>query len=170
MWFAGGEPRDEAEHAFLATWRARAGMWAVADLQPSHTSVTTAIDPLLVSVDRIAGLPEDQSLQVGFWQTDPYGPALEGEWGDRYLLDNHVYGRDGLTVLGLRASPEQFANWTASWLEAQLMRPVDWLQWLNSRGTVVATRWRLVGSDFVLKSQGRPGLRRRPPDRVERVR
>ena len=169
VWFSDAEPRNDAEAGYLATLRELVSGWDVAGLRPEHTSVLTVLTPLHLTVE-LAGLPGDITLQVGYWQTDPYGPGLEGEWGDDHLLDSHVNGVDGLAVQGLAASPDQFATWTAEWLLAQLRRPVERLEWLGCDGAVVATRWRLPDTGHVLKRQGRPFVSRRPPDRALQVR
>jgi hypothetical protein len=169
-WFADGVPRNDAEARYLATLQSLAATWDVSGLRPEHTSVLTVMLPLHLMVE-LAGLPNDVTLQVGYWLEAPYGPGLEGEWGDRHLLDNHVDGPDALTVRGLSASPEQFATWTADWLLAQLQRPVERLDWLGRDGAVTS-QWRLADTGLSLTWQGaRPWRRtRRPPDAVQRVR
>ncbi len=174
LWFSGDEPRDDREHAFLDTVRDEARTWQVPGLRPEDTAAGAFILPLHLSVD-IPGLPGAvANLQVGYWPPDrgPYGHALEGEWGDKYHLDSHVYGRDGLTVFGLSASPAQFGHWAATWLHDQLMRPIERREWLDEAGKVAATRYVLADTDFVLRQTGFSIVRRfrRPPDRVERVR
>jgi len=173
LWFTGAEPRDNRERVLLATVRQEAYGWRVPGLQPQDTAVGVFIVPLHLSVD-IPELPHAvTNLQVGYWPPDgPYGHALEGEWGDKYLLDSHVYGRNGLTVFGLDASPEQFGVWAANWLRHQLQRPIERRDWLDGDGNVTATRFVLANSEFVLRQTGFSLVRRfrRSPDRVERVR
>ncbi|MFQ1001038.1 hypothetical protein [Modestobacter sp. SSW1-42] len=171
VWFTGAEPRNDAEACYLATVRELAPSWDVAGLRPEQTSVLTVLTPLLLTV-QLVGLPADVALQVGYWFDPPRGPGLEGEWGDRYLLDAHLDGADGLTVFGLTAAPEEFAAWTADWLLAQLRRPVERLDWADPDGRVTASQWRLADTGLPLTREGRRSWRRRrrPPDRVERVR
>jgi hypothetical protein len=171
VWFAGAAPRNQPEARYLATLRELAATWDVADLRPGHTSVLTVLAPLHLTVE-LVGLPADVTLQVGYWLDAPHGPGLEGEWGDRNLLDSHVDGPDGLTVQGLTASPEQFATWTADWLVAQLKRPVERLDWTAEDGAVTTSQWRLADTGLSLAWQGTRRWRRRrqPPDRVQRVR
>lgn len=174
LWFDGDEPRDDRERAFLDAVREEARTWRLPGLRPQDTALGAFIIPLHLSVD-IPGLPgEVANLQVGYWPPDcgPYGQALEGEWGDRYHLDSHVYGRDGLTVFGLSASPDQFGTWAATWLQDQLLRPIERRDWLDDHGQVAATRYVLADTDFLLRQRGFSLVRRfgRPPDRVERVR
>ncbi len=173
VWFGGGDPRDDAEAAFLGVVRQAAGGWNEPGLVPADTAVFAALVPLHLSL-HVPHLPSSVvSLQVGYWQEPhDYGHALEGEWGDPYLLDSHVYGRDGLTVFGLDAAPEQFGAWAAAWLRRQLARPVERLDWLDGEGVVVASRWELADTRFVTGDQGFSLFRRfrRPPDHTERVR
>ena len=170
VWFTGAAPRNDTEARYLATLQSLAATWDIGGLRPEHTSVLTVMTPLHMTVE-LVGLPADVTLQVGYWLEAPHGPGLEGEWGDNHLLDNHVYGADGLTVQGLTASPEQFATWTADWLLAQLRRPVERLDWAGPDGTVTS-QWRLADTGLSLTWQGTRRWRRRrqPPDRVQRVR
>lgn len=154
--------------------RHEAGAWRLSGLRPEDTSVAAFIVPLHLSVDVPGVAASVANLQVGYWTPGggPYGQALEGEWGDQYLLDSHVYGRDGLTVFGLDASPEQFGTWAATWLRDQLRRPIERREWLDGGGLVTATRYVLADSDFILRQTGFSILRRfrREPDRVQRLR
>lgn len=173
-WFTGGDPRDEREQTFLDTGRDLASSWAVPGVLPEHTSSGTFIRPLFLTVD-VPGLPATlANLQVGYWppSAGPFGHALEGEWGDDLVLDNHVYGREGLTVFGLDASPEEFGTWAVKWLQRQLLRPLERREWLDDSGHVAATRYVFTDTDFVLRESGFSVFRkfRRPPDRAEQVR
>lgn len=37
--------------------------------------------------------------------------------GDEYLLDNHVYSNDGLTVFGLHEEPAAYGTLAGKWLD-----------------------------------------------------
>ena len=169
VWFAGDPPRDAGERRFLDALRERAARWDVAGLDTSHTRTRTVLRPLHLTVD-LTGLPPDVNLQIGWWPDDGNGHQLDGEWGDSALLDGGRVDSGMLTVTGLHATPDQFASWTADWLQTQLIRPVERDEWLRAGDRVVASRWRLVDTGVVLWSAGFPSLRRRPPDRVTRVR
>lgn len=173
QWFAGDEPRDAAEVRFLDQLRRRAVSWDVHGLTPQHTATISGLAPLHVSV-AVPGLaPETTSrirltnLQVGYWQRGPYGEGLQGEWGDDYLLDNHRHDTNGLTVIGIQAEPEDFANWTADWFWRQLNRPRERQEWVVA-GKVVTSRTRLADTGLVLFTEGSvlPRMLRRSPDRV----
>lgn len=92
--------------------------------------------------------------------------------GDDLVLDNHVYGREGLKVFGLDASWAQFGAWDADGLERQLLRPLELREWLDDSGEVSATRYVFTDAEFVLRESGFSAFRkfRPPPDRVEQVR
>ncbi len=174
LWFDGDEPRDDRERAFLDVVRHEAAGWRLPGLRPEDTSVAAVIVPLHLSV-AVPGVADSvANLQVGYWPPGdgPYGHALEGEWGDKYLLDSHVYGRDGLTVFGLDGPPEEFGAWAARWLRGQLQRPIERHDWLDDRGVVTATRYVLADSGLVLRQSGFSLVRRfrRGPDRVEQLR
>lgn len=169
-WFDGDAPRSAAEARFLAGLRAHGDAWRDAGLEPSATRARTVLRPLHVQVD-VPGLPpRDVNLQVGFWTSGPRGTGVEGEWGGDHLLDGDAAG--GLALFGLPAGPEELAELTARWLAAALAEPVDRADWLDADGAVVASAWRLAWSGAVVGARGaRPRLRRRrPADRVERVR
>ena len=172
-WFDGDDPRDDAEATFLDQLRRRASSWNVPGLSPDNTGTLAVLVPLHVSV-AVPGLDPATSvrcprrgLQVGYWQHGHYGHGLEGEWGCEHLLDSHRNDADGLTVVGLDARPEDFADWAADWLYRQLLRPRERQEWLRG-GRVVASRTRLADSGLVLFTEGSslPRLSRRPPDRV----
>ena len=168
-WFAGDAPRDDDERAFLDVLRERAAAWDVPRLEPAHTRTRTVLRPLHLTVD-LAGLPPDVNLQIGWWPADGDGHQLDGEWGDRSLLDGGRPDAGMLMVMGLRADPGRFASWAADWLHAQLRRPVEREEWWRAGGRVIASRWRLADTRVVLWSAGFPSLRHRPPDRVVQVR
>ncbi|MBD7950986.1 hypothetical protein [Oerskovia rustica] len=163
-WFSGDEPRTPHEQAFLAGLRAGAARWDLAGLDPDLTGADTSRDPLLVTVD----LPVVGAfLQIAFWADDSlHSWRLTGGWGDQHVLDNHSDGPDDLTVLGVVAGAETFGAWAADWLDRQLHRPVEKLDWLV-HGQVAKTRWQLAGSGRHLRTTGSifPARRRRP-DRI----
>jgi hypothetical protein len=53
----------------------------------------------------------------------------------------------------------------ADWLEAQLRRPVDRMDWMNADGEVIASEWRLVDSGRRVATEGSWLRRRRVPTR-----
>jgi hypothetical protein len=169
----GDSPRSDEEAAFLAAFADHVAGWAFEDMSLKSFRVITLV-PLIVVVD-VPGLsaPQGQcTLQVGYWTDGPYGTAVEGQWGDAHLLDDHTYTSDGLTVIGLEAAPEVFASFAAGWLHRQLLRPVNRHDWLKG-GKVVASRWQLGDSGLVLRTQAKlPALllRTRPADVVVRER
>ncbi|WP_418606592.1 hypothetical protein [Georgenia sp. SUBG003] len=61
--------------------------------------------------------PGHCTLQIGYWDDGRGCRALQGEWGDEYLLDNHEYTNDGLTVFGLQEEPGTYGTLAAKWLE-----------------------------------------------------
>lgn len=169
-WFSGDEPRTADESRFLAALRAHGDTWRSAGVQPPSTTVLTVLVPLHVQVD-LPGLPADcVNLQVAYWTSGPRGTGVEGQWGDRYLLDGSSTG--GMDVFGEPAEPEELAGLAVRWLAHALASPVERADWVGSDGEVVASRWRLLETGAVIGGRGSSPrlLRRRPADRVERVR
>ena len=110
------------------------------------------------------------TLQVAYWHDGPSGRTLEGEWGDSHILDNHVYDGDGLTIIGLEEAPDTYGHFAANWLERQLKRPVERLDWLQA-GQVKETIWRLPDSGKIVARSGRSlRLPSKQPERVLKVR
>lgn len=168
-WFQGDKPRSEDEARFLARLRGLAADWTASGLLPAGTGCLTALTPLLVTVEHPllregSGLTE---LQVGYWPPSASGIRLQGEWGNEYLLDNEGDPTD-LRVEGVSAEPEFFAETAASWLEAQLQRPIERLDWVKG-GHTVATRVRLAEGGQTLTSRGSWFRTRRRADRVTRL-
>lgn len=169
----GDSPRSDEQAGFLAAFADRVAGWTLEDISPKSFRVITLV-PLIVVVDvpGISAPPGKCTLQVGYWTDGPYGTAVEGQWGDDHLLDDHTYSSDGLTVIGLDAAPEVFALFAAGWLHRQLLRPVHRHGWLKG-GKVVASRWQLGDSGLVLRTQAKlPALllRTRSADVVVRER
>jgi hypothetical protein len=105
----GDSPRLDEQAGFLAAFADRVARWTLGDISPKSFRVITLV-PLIVVVDvpGISAPPGKCTLQVGYWTDGPYGTAVEGQWGDDHLLDDHTYTSDGLTVTGLDAAPEVF--------------------------------------------------------------
>ncbi|MEW2477669.1 hypothetical protein AB0875_28225 [Micromonospora gifhornensis] len=168
-WFPDEIGRHEGEIAFLEQLRREASGWDVDGLSPEDdTSSQVWLAPLYVDVD-VPGLTiRRRTLQVGYWTNGPFGQALHGVWGDDYLLDDHD-GNDpeNLTVVGVRASHENYAQWAAAWLLRQLKRPVVREEWLTGDRVAAAT-WRLDDTGRVLARHGN-GFRRLMRRRADRV-
>lgn len=114
--------------------------------------------------------PGTCTLQISYWHDGPNGRTLEGEWGNSHLLDNHVYDGDGLTIIGLERPPDTYGQFAARWMQRQLKRPVERLDWVQG-GKVKESTWRLADSGKSIARSGR--LLRfpsQPPTRVLRVR
>jgi hypothetical protein len=168
-WFAGAEGRSRPEARFLDAVREAAEDQTLNGLDPGATSAVLC---------EVPGVPVGAKvLQVAFWTEGPWiepsgTPGLQGVWRDQHMLDNYkTDDPECLTVVGVRADPENFGVWAADWLERQLRRPVVRDEWLAGN-EVVATTWLLEDTGRVL---GREGfrvnrIRRRAPDRRTRVR
>lgn len=170
VWFEGDEPRSDAEVVFLSAIREHADDWRAAGLAPACTATLAVMVPLHLQVN-LPGIPSQAvNLQVGFWHDSPRGTGVEGEWGDRYLLDTG--GLSSFEHFAPRAQPRELAVVASRWLIQQLARPIELSEWLSSSGDVVGERWTLADSGEVLAQTGRARRRlaRRPPDRVSRVR
>ncbi len=168
-WFQGDEPRSEDEARFLARLRELAPGWSVSGLLPEGSGCLAVLTPLFVNVQHPSlwdgfGLTE---LQVGYWPPASSGLRLEGEWGNEYLLDNGGDDTD-LRIQGVSAEPEFFAEAAATWLEAQLLRPIERLDWMKG-DRVVATRVRLAGGGQTLAKRGSWLGTRRRADRTARL-
>lgn len=169
-WFGGDEPRTREEARFLAALRSHQQVWRDAELSPRCTRTLARLLPLHVQIDLPAIPPEHLNLQVGYWSADGRRIGVEAEWGNGHLLDGHHAER--LEIFGLPAEPEQLADMAARWLAVQLARSVDRSDWVASTGAVLASRWNLADQGEVVGQFGRLPwrIKRRPPDRVVRVR
>lgn len=121
---------------------------------PQDTSSQRWLAPLHVDVQVPKVTIPRCTLQIAYWTGGPFGQALHGVWGDNYLMDDHD-GNDpeDLTVVGVRATAEQYAAWAADWLVHQLERPVVRHEWLRG-GRVAAATWRLEDTGRVLGKTG----------------
>lgn len=169
-WFPDEVGRDDGEAAFLQRLRREASGWNIDGLSPADDTSSQRLQAsLYVDVDApgLAAIRR-RTLQVGYWTDGPFGQALQGVWGDEYLLDDHD-GNDpeDLTVVGVRANHEEYAQWAAAWLLRQLCRPVVRQEWLAGDRVVAAT-WRLDDTGRVLARQG-SGLRRLLRRRADRT-
>lgn len=168
----GDAPRTDAEREFLTAFSAHVSHWAVPDVALDAFRVVAVLRPLVVMTD-VPGVDVPSghcTLQIGYWEDDRGCRALQGEWGDEYLLDNHEYTDDGLTVFGLREEPDTYGTLAAKWLERQLQRPVDRQDWLRD-GTVVRSRWVLHDTGKrIARTQDRAWFVRGAPHRTMRVR
>jgi hypothetical protein len=165
-WFDGAAPRNHEEAVFLDTLRRDAAGWGL-DVAPDDTSSYTGLRPLYVDVG-IPGLPYgtsmDTILQGAYWAGDSGGLTLQAEWGDTHLLDAGSLDED-LRLGGVRLGPEQAASMLANWFTAQLSRPIDRDDWLDARGNVIASEWRLVDTGRRVAAAGSWLRRRRAPAR-----
>lgn len=159
-WFD-GDPRDEREAAFLAELRAARWAWADTGLAPADTSAETYLVPLLILVD-VPWVPSGYHwFHIAFW---PAGRAesIQAEWGNDHILDNGHFSHD-LHVAGIDLDPVEAAGIVARWIRHQLGRPIRRDDWLDSGGTVIASRWLLADTDESLAGTGSWLVRRRPP-------
>jgi len=170
VWFDGDEPRGDAEAAFLAAMRDHADDWLAAGLTPACTTTLAVLVPLHLQIDLPAIPGELINLQVGIWHGSPRGTGVEGEWGDRYVLDTG--GPSSFEHFMSATDPQELAEVAARWLIEQLARPIERSEWVSSSGDVVRETWTLSDSGEVLAQTGAllSRYRRRPPDRVTRVR
>lgn len=88
----GDPPRTPEEANFLSGMTRGISAWTLPDVQLGSFTVLARMKPIVVTLN-VPGtdVPEGTcTLQIGYWNDGPYGRALEGEWGDDHLLDNHV--------------------------------------------------------------------------------
>jgi hypothetical protein len=111
-------------------------------LSPDSSSAFVAGPPLTVGLE-VPGLSADRRyLWACYWVRDDGDQLLQGAWGDDYLLDDWTGDlEEDLTVAGVAATPEQFAEWTAGWFARQLRRPVYRDEWSRPRSYSII--WRL---------------------------
>jgi hypothetical protein len=168
-WFDGDAPRGDAEAVFLDAVRGHADDWRAAGLTPACTTTLAVMVPLHLQVD-LPGIPRHLvNLQIGFWHDSPSGTGVEGEWGNRYLLDTG--GPSSFHHFSGLAEPQELAEVAARWLIQQLARPVERCEWVSSSGDVVGERWTLTDSGKVLAQTGTVRRRlARAAARVNRVR
>ncbi|GAA1750612.1 hypothetical protein [Kocuria aegyptia] len=170
--FRGDSSRTSSEQEFLEALAAYIAEWAVPGVPARSFEVFARIHPLVVmtevpGVDVPAGRC---TLQIGYWDDRRGCRALEGEWGDGYLLDSHVYSSDGLTVFGLHEEPGTYGNLAGKWLERRLPRRVDRQDWVR-KGTLVRSRWVLPDTGKrVAQTINADWFVRGAPDRVTRLR
>lgn len=168
----GDRPRTPQEANFLSGITRGISAWSLPDVQLGSFKVVARMEPIVVTLN-VPGIDVPQGtcmLQIGYWNDGHHGRALEGEWGDNHLLDNHVYDADGLTIFGLEEEPETYGTFAAGWLHRQLQRPVERLDWLRGE-QVQESAWRLADSGKTIARKGwsvhRPG---KAPNRIQRVR
>lgn len=168
----GDPPRTPEEASFLSGLTRSVSAWSLPDVQLGSFTVVARMNPIVVMLN-VPGIDVPNgtcTLQVGYWNDGPCGRALEGEWGDSHLLDNHVYDGDGLTVIGLDEAPETYGTFAAAWLQRQLQRPVERVDWLHGE-QVRESAWSLADSGKTIARMGwsvhRPG---KAPSRIQRVR
>lgn len=168
----GDLPRTPEEANFLSGLTRGVSAWSLPGVQLGSFTVVARMIPIVVTLN-VPGIDVSHgtcTLQIGYWNDGPYGRALEGEWGDSHLLDNHVYDGDGLTVFGLDEAPETYGTFAAGWLQRQLQRPVERVDWLRGE-QVQESVWRLADSGKTIARMGwsvrRPG---KAPSRIQRVR
>ncbi|MEX5237310.1 hypothetical protein [Kocuria arenosa] len=170
--FSGDAPRTSSEQVFLDTLAAHIANWVAPDVRADSFEVITGMHPLVVmaEVPDVAVSPGKCTLQIGYWDDGHGCRALEGEWGDDYLLDSHEYSSDGLTVFGLHEEPAVYGVLAGKWLERQLQRRVDRQDWVR-KGTLVRSRWVLPDTGKrVAQTVNTNRFVRGAPDRVTRVR
>ena len=169
--FHGDRARTPEEEKFLKELARGIAGWPPTNPKLDSFKVFARIKPLVVILD-VPGIetPDACTLQVAYWHDGPSGRTLEGEWGDSHVLDNHVYDGDGLTIIGLEEAPDTYGHFAANWLERQLKRPVERLDWLQG-GQVKESTWRLQDSGKIIARSGRSlRLPSKQPDRVLHVR
>jgi hypothetical protein len=169
--FHGDSPRTPDEEDFLRGLARGIEEWSFADVQVESFTVLARLVPLVVTLD-VPGIGLRSgacTLQVGYWHDGPDGRSLEGEWGNELILDSHVYDADGLTIIGLAEAPRTYGNIAAGWLERQLLRPVERLDWLRG-DQIRTTTWRLADSSTTIAGSGGWRLPGMQPSRRNRVR
>ncbi len=168
-WFTGDRPRTDDEARFLARLRERASAWSLPGLRPDGSWCLASLVPLFLWVDHpcLAGEVGLTSLHIGYWPLTSKGLRLQGEWGDNHLLDNGGDDTD-LRVQGITGEPEFFADAAATWIETQLLRPIERMEWLDG-DRVAASRIRLAGGGQTLTRRGSWLRTRRHPDRTTRL-
>ena len=168
-WFA-GRGRNAADEAVLAEIRRRVARVGLVDVRPEQTRASVTEDGALVLIVKVPGLEDvygHPELQVGVEPSeDPVETCLIGAWETwGFVLDA------GLEILDYPdRSPAGLATGALHWLEEQLRRPVDCLEWdVWPRRTKRA--WRFADDELLNWESGAGILRRRrDPDRVVRLR
>lgn len=96
------------------------------------------------------------------WNSDTLG----GYWGCTHLWDDFdERKKETLVVRGVPMSDAEAAEQAMGWLHRQLSRPIDMEVW-KSGDRVVARRWVLSDTGYVIGKRGRWQWRRRPPAEV----
>lgn len=170
--FRGDDSRTSGEQEFLEALAAYITDWVILGVSAQSFEVVAQVHPLVV-MTQVPGVDvpaERCTLQIGYWDDHQGRRALEGEWGDEYLLDSHVYSSDGLTVFGLHEEPGTYGTLAGKWLERQLLRRVDRQDWIR-KGTLIRSRWVLPDTGMrVAQTINTNWFIRGAPDRVTRVR
>jgi len=169
-WFSEARPRTEDEERFLTRLRERASAWQVPGLSPDASYCDDGLVPLVAMVDHPILVSEgyQASVQVGYWPIGSKGLVrLEGELGFDLLLDGPLDDYD-LLIQGVWGEPEFFADAAATWIQQELRRPLERLEWLDGQ-RVAASRIRLADSGQKLVRRGSWLRTRRAPDRTSRL-
>ena len=170
QWFP-GRGRDAGEDAVLAEIRRQVARSGLADVGPERTAASVLTDQPLVLTVQVPGLarvPSRPELQVGLDPEEDTDACLLGAWETwGWVLDV------GTRVLGSPngRSPAALATSARRWLEQQLARPVEHVQW-DVRCGRARSAWRFADDgELLAQERGVDRLqRRRPPDRVTRLR
>jgi hypothetical protein len=170
--FQGDRARTPEDEKFLNAFATGVARWPLTHPKLDSFRVFAGIKPLVLVLD-VPGVdvsPGTCTLQIAYWHDGPNGRMLEGEWGDNHLLDNHDYNADGLTIIGLEEAPDTYGQFAANWMERQLERPVERLDWLQA-GQVRESTWRLADSGKSIARRGTSlRLPSKPPDRKLNIR
>ena len=168
-WFEFPQHRNASDERFLVALRqAVLAMPEFAAVSAASSSAFPTGLPLTVGVEVPQVSADRRHLWVCYWVRPNGDQQLQGAWGGDYLLDDWTGDlQEELTVAGVEAPPEQFAEWTAGWFARQLRRPVYRDDWTRPRSYSI---WRFGDSEEVLQSR-RPLLApKRPPERSFRER
>ncbi|GAB2586726.1 hypothetical protein [Microlunatus antarcticus] len=134
QWFAGDEPTEAREQAFVEALRVVASTWSFTDLDAAHTSTAANEIGRLVEVKVPSLTTSRRTLRI-LYDVDVDGPpALQSEWtAFGYPFEGPGYEQPDpetdLWVSGVDASPQQFGAWAGLWFERQLRRPVRRVEW-----------------------------------------
>jgi hypothetical protein len=126
----GYEPETAFTQTYLASLRQHASTWET-DVRAEDTHSETIPDQVVVGIPvyGISGLGNHLWLRCA--ENQGGTPALEGSWGNRFLVADN-YGADSrrdLTVHGAQASAEELAKLGARWCEHQLRMDIYRDEW-----------------------------------------
>jgi hypothetical protein len=157
-----GEQPTGASETLLSRLRSMSGIWQSLGVRAENTYVLYQPGSLTVAVDIV---DRGRHLIIGTLRVDHLGAFIYAAWIAPSLADRpditQADPRDGVTFAVEPPASENGIDETVAWLEAQLRRPVQFLQCSQS-GKTIATLYILADTGRGLCESGPRSFNRNP--------